>query len=189
MGKISNEVNQQNIIPVLLNPQSKNTKERMDNGPYRNWLDLVVCYDLLTDETEKARSYAYVTDSILEETGLDEEGLFQSAMDNLGGRYKVEISYIAPGSYCLQFEDGLYGGSIVLLDSYLKQMAEKISDDLFIMPISVHELVVVKKKSSKPVGELKKILKSINKESPTDEILSDKIYLFNRKRGKITVAC
>ena len=55
MGKISNEVNQQNIIPVLLNPQSKNTKERMDNGPYRNWLDLVVCYDLLTDETEKAR--------------------------------------------------------------------------------------------------------------------------------------
>ena len=75
------------------------------------------------------------------------------------------------------------------LDSYLKQMAEKVSDDLFIMPISVHELVVVKKKSSKPVGELKKILKSINKESPTDEILSDKIYLFNRKRGKITVAC
>ena len=97
MEKILNEVNQQKIIPVLLNPQSKNTKERMDNGPYRNWLDLVVCYDLLTDETERARSCAYVTDSILEEIGLDEEGLFQSARDNLEGRYKVEISYIAPG--------------------------------------------------------------------------------------------
>ena len=75
------------------------------------------------------------------------------------------------------------------MDSYLKQMAEKVSDDLFIMPISVHELVVVKKKSSKPVGELKEILRSINKDSSADEILSDNIYLFNRKRGKVTVAC
>lgn len=189
MGKILNEVKQQNIIPVLLNPQSKTTKERMDNGPYRNWLDLVVCYDLLVDETEDIRSYVCITDSILEETGLDEEELFQSAIDNLEGRYKVEISYIASGSYFLQFEDGLYGGSIVLMNSYLKQMAEKVSDDLFIIPISVHEVIVVKKKSSKPVEELKKILRSINKDSSGDEVLSDNIYLFNRKRGKVTVAC
>ena len=93
-----------------------------------------------------------------------------------------------PKMYVLSNTERNFGAAVVLYDSFLETFAEETKSDYYILPSSIHEMILV------PVGDdeneverLKKMVCEVNyTELSAEEILSDSVYLFKRDKGIIT---
>ena len=90
--------------------------------------------------------------------------------------------------YVLTNCQGIKGAAAVLYKGVLKTFADKIGSDLFILPSSVHEVILVPYEDSMNVIELEAIVKAINlSEVPDEDVLSDHVYLYNRKTDQVII--
>ena len=82
----------------------------------------------------------------------------------------------------------LYGSNILLYPNELKDVADRINNDLYILPSSVHELITVPA-SIGSCEDLKKTVRNVNDTVlVSDEILSYSVYRYSRKAGSIEIA-
>ena len=82
-------------------------------------------------------------------------------------------------------EDGLYGASAIYNKEILKGIADKHESDLYIMPSSIHEVLLTPTKIGS-LADMSEMVKSVNEtEVAPDEILSDHVYIFHRDTMEI----
>lgn len=85
---------------------------------------------------------------------------------------------------------GINGSIVILYNGLLKEFASKIGKDLYILPSSIHEIILVPISVNSPVtvDGLKEIVRSINEtEVAPDERLSDNIYRYNKNTDEIDI--
>lgn len=88
--------------------------------------------------------------------------------------------------YILTNQKGINGASCLLYDNILIGFANQINSDFYILPSSIHEviLVPVEKNMSKEV--LTAMVRDVNRtQVACDEVLSDRVYYFSRESNTI----
>lgn len=172
---------------------SKSTAEDYD-APYisRNFLDLVEVYYFKPFGTGDA--YTRVSKEMLEAFGISEGELISTARERMLSRtYYIEniMAKIAnltgfptrelpdEPPYVIATRDGFYD-AIALTDGIIIAEAyEKVGGDIYILPSSVHELLVLPVEGN-DVNELKEMVYTINRQEVTPkERLSDSVYKFD----------
>ncbi len=101
---------------------------------------------------------------------------------------KIYTEAKGPQMYVAGNESKNFGAAVILYDSFLADFAKKIQSDFYILPSSIHEVILV------PVGNeeneaarLKDMVYEVNhSELSEEEILSDSIYIFRRSGGIIS---
>lgn len=80
-------------------------------------------------------------------------------------------------------------GSAGILDTdKLQEISEAIGQDLYILPSSIHECLLLPK-SEKTVQELKEMVQEVNRqEVEPEEWLSDNVYEYSAATKEITIA-
>lgn len=77
-----------------------------------------------------------------------------------------------------------YGGSYIYITEVLKEIAENFHHDLYILPSSLHELIIVpilEFNDENSIQELKDMVCEVNNmEVPYEDILSYNVYKYNR---------
>ena len=196
------------LYPVLL---PLKTAQKMDSTTarvYRKWLDIAIAYAVrMVDETNKLVDHINVRQSLLIMWGVDEETLYQQAMKNLyKEQYEVkklwdvlmELSKKTselPEIECPADVDILilsnsylsYGAAGMLLKEKMKQIsAEMGGKDLYILPSSVHEiLLLVENKELKEY--INETIQEINNTQVEEkDRLANHVYLYNHETGEIT---
>ena len=94
------------------------------------------------------------------------------------------------GIYVMTNEWRLFGARAMLRKDMLEAFAEELGRNLYIIPCSVHELILVKDDGSTPADEIKEIVQDVNGNSgviEAEEVLSDSVYYFDRKTGEIRI--
>lgn len=88
--------------------------------------------------------------------------------------------------YVLSNGKKLFGAAVMLYPGVLEQFAEGIGRNLFVLPSSVHEVILVPDDEKQESEELWKMVCEINatKVEP-EEVLTDSVYYFSRKCKKI----
>ena len=96
----------------------------------------------------------------------------------------------SPGSlYVLTNQRGIYGAAAMLYPELLKDFAERQKTDLVILPSSVHEVLLVPVRGSLDFAWLRCMVRSINRsEVPPEDWLSDQVYVYRRKEGRVEIA-
>lgn len=80
------------------------------------------------------------------------------------------------------------GASIILYNEPLDELSDKLSDDLLIMPSSIHEVLAIPASSMDAI-DLKQMVREVNDtEVSEQEILGYSVYRYNRETGTIEVA-
>ena len=91
--------------------------------------------------------------------------------------------------YVLSNEDGLDGASAMLYEGVLKKISEETGGNIFILPSSLHELILMKDTGVVSVDELQNTVMSINRSQVRPEdLLSDEVYYYDVKEQKLTMA-
>lgn len=90
--------------------------------------------------------------------------------------------------YVLSNREKYFGASSLLYENILKEFADHMKSDYYILPSSVHEVILVPVKDREDEKEqLANMVREVNcTELDTEDILSDGVYLFERSTGLVS---
>ena len=94
-----------------------------------------------------------------------------------------------PQMFVLTNRIKLHGASCLLYPGLLKETAEKIGNDLYIIPSSIHETLLLPARESMNKDALTEMIREVNRtQVMEEEILSDHPYFFSREKSVLMVA-
>lgn len=90
--------------------------------------------------------------------------------------------------YVLSNEQRYFGASCILYPNALKEISQQLEDNLYILPSSIHEVILIPASFADDANELSEIVQEVNvSEVAQDEILSDSVYYYNQNTEQISV--
>lgn len=198
------------IVYKLVNYQKN--KKLLEDVPYKRVLDLAVVFYCLIEQRKGVSATALIHNEHLRIWNVTEDEIYNDALKNtpvlLAGsivpmsKILSEIAGTAPVDndekvceytgedilYVLTNSSRINGAACILYDNLLKKFANDVHSDLYILPSSVHEVIIVPKKNAFDKSELADMVREVNEQGVSqDEILSDNVYEYNRKNGLITM--
>lgn len=207
----------ENVIMCLINTEQN--RELLADMPSRKFHDLSVIYRWVVETAPGAVKSIIVTDRLAKMAGMTEEELFQCAVENtrrispvsvrrmsdiVGGvpdmdglelppeiREKMEeANRTAENMWIIGNASGIYGAVSMLYEENLHQLAEKLGDNLFILPSSVHEVIAIPAEiEGKNMEGLLGMVHEVNMEKlELEERLSNSVYHYDRNARKVTLA-
>lgn len=91
--------------------------------------------------------------------------------------------------YVLSNTDRVHGAACILYGHLLEDLSKKINDNLYVLPSSVHEMIIIPASFAGKTSELKVMVEEINEtQVEEEEVLSNSVYFFNRSTKKLEMA-
>ena len=88
--------------------------------------------------------------------------------------------------YVLTNEQKTNGAAVILNDKVMDQISEKVGGEFYILPSSVHELLIVPRDAGMEVPELEKMVCEVNAtQVSVEERLSDHVYAYDAQTHEI----
>lgn len=200
------------IVFSLINKE--NHQELLSKVPHKDYLDMaVVFYAYFTEvKIDEGNASMLVDNQLMEKWGVDVDTLMEHALENtprllglkIRGIFSTIASYMDDEAlteiaeqedkytplYVATNNIATYGAGVVLYKDMLKAFSARKKSDLYIIPCSIHELILVASSECEgmDVQELKKLIVDVNQfDLPSDEVLSDNLYFYNRKENKVSL--
>ena len=137
--------------------------------------------------------------------GVDEDLVFKVAKANTVGKFRAdsllkilmgagyplddyEINITENDMICLTNGEKLFGASAILDNIFLGKIADKLDDDIYILPSSIHEVIAIPARNAGTIEEMSAMITEINMAMVApEERLSNHPYFFERNVGKLTI--
>lgn len=202
-------------ITVRLIHYEKNKKLLLDT-PWRPACNLaLVCYYSVQQSPFYGRASILVRNEHLKKWNITDRELFAEALANTPVRYpasidsmedlifknwseerkeqlltELESDKIRIPLFVLSNRQRLQGAVCMFYPGVLRQFARRIGRDLYILPSSVHEVLLLPDEGDREKEELLSMVTDINKNCVSDcEILADSVYYYRRESDRIEQIC
>ena len=187
-------------------------KETLENYVYKDFLDLAAIVTFCAEIDEQGVKAIRVTHDLAELWNVSKEEILQAAEENTESLFPVRMEPIldtlcrvadisrddlpeevlaeedSPQIMVLTNYLGVNGATVLLYDSLLKQIYEKLGGKFIILPCSIHEVIVMPSASAPHAADSQKMVEQINRSAvKEEEILSDSVYLYDGE--KVILAC
>lgn len=205
-----NYENAKNRIVYQVINYDKNTS-RLPTLPHIRYLDLAVVFYCMLQLNNGTNASILIHNDHLALWGIDFETLKKQAFDNTP---RLLPAYIEPITsviaeltdhnpqisgflstidttdplplYVLTNESQFYGAACMLYPELLKEFAQSMGSDLYILPSSIHEVLLLPTVDRDDDCYLSKLVKMVNEEQvPDTQILSDHAYYYSREKSAI----
>ena len=177
----------------------KGNEDRLADVPHEKIEDLALIYRVDFRETSGGRMSTVITNQMLGEFGISQEQLHQDAVENsaithpasLRSMQEVMASMMGmepephmPGEPLMLVattEGAFMGASVIQYPGFMDMAAEKVGGDFFILPSSIHEVLLIPDDGKADFHELAAMVQSINETqvAPADR-LSDNVYHYDK---------
>lgn len=194
------------IYPRLINTGM--SEEYLSNKPHKDIEDLSVVYTIRFSSDERGVASAAITYDLLDLYGVDKDTIHKQAMSNLAkekpkfmniadmlfkpNAKEKKIENIYPEDYEVPFfvlssQNGTCG-AVMVLNPKLMDAITKNFGDVYVVPSSVHEVLIVPQHVM-PANLLAKMCTEINsREVPDQDVLSNNIYEYDAETHSLSVA-
>lgn len=196
------------IVYKVVNYRSN--EKLLEQVPHKRILDLAVVFYCLLDNEYGRSATALIYNNNLKNWNVTIDDVYKAALKNTPDLLHSKISsmaalfekcgvnvdgeevdlkdYVPSDMYVLTNESKLNGAACILYENVLYDFAQKLGADLYILPSSVHEVILLPKLSMFEKDELVNMVKEVNTEGvDADEVLSDHVYEYNRTERLITM--
>ena len=101
---------------------------------------------------------------------------------------KIYTEAKGPKMYVAGNESKNFGAAVILYESFLSDFAKEIQSDFYILPSSIHEVILIPTGNEEDEAvKLKNMVYEVNhSELSEEEILSDSVYIFRRNGGIVS---
>ena len=87
----------------------------------------------------------------------------------------------------MTMEHIIYGAVNLMRTEVIRELAEHMNDDLYLIPGSIHEIVVIRAGCTQRNDIIKSLRKDSYELAQKDEFLSDSLYFYDRSNGNISI--
>jgi len=178
----------------------------LKNIPYKKFLDLAVVYYIYLTDEQFDNGSILINNSHLVLWDKDFDEIDKIAMANTPKLLKAEVKSMADtllefinsdtcidinekemleecNMFVISNERKHFGASVVLYDDVFKDFADKLQSDMYILPSSVHELIVIPSYMVDETKYLDEMIKEVNEtQVPAIDILSDHAYYYSLEK-------
>jgi hypothetical protein len=201
------------VYKVINYEQNQKLLEKI---PHKKILDLAIVFYCLLRKEELGSTTVLIYHSHLERWNVGEDRIYEAALENTPRLLKYSVNKMddiirelflgentgesnenfedfnyenyARNMYVLTNEARVNGAASMFYDGLLSHIANKIDHDLYILPSSIHEVILVPKTDQLQREELTAMVREVNAEGVAwDEILSDQVSTYNRTTDQMTL--
>ena len=195
------------VCPKIIN--AERNAELLKTVPFVKFLDLAEIF-VVKMEIGGNTGNVTINNDLVERLGIDIEKLKKSAYGNMKKR-GIEQKSLSSMIKDLIFDSGevpeelnepegismmvvtnreRYNGACCMIDPEIfVNMSEKMGCDLYVLPSSIHEIIVVPAVSQCNEDELRDMVRDVNRSSVSNEdFLSDTLYRYNRSTAQLQIA-
>ena len=187
--------------------------ELLEDIPHMDFLDLSIVFQCLVTENELGMASMLVHNVHLRLWDVSVEELYKAARENTPKLMphtvksmaevllEIEESENPEGfdrdehmeeyadkvpMYVLSNVKRVEGAACMLYPNLVRDFSDIIDSSFYIIPSSIHELLLLPAKDTEEKEEIRKMIKEINDtQVSADEILSYSLYYYDREEGKI----
>ena len=187
------------IVYQLVN--TKANEELLEAVPSIPFLDLSIIFNLFLTSNEFGHMSAMISKENMEAWKIDVDVLYQHASVNTPGLLPAIISDLSKGLktymngqykapfFVLTNNMGVNGSSTLLYDGLLRKFADSIGQDFIILPICIHEIILLPLSNKKYLQQLhKEQTRSVNTYLPLAEWLSSQVYFYSKAEERMILA-
>ncbi|HIZ43191.1 MAG TPA: hypothetical protein H9672_00480 [Firmicutes bacterium] len=178
--------------------------------PHIPFLDLAIVFYFTIENDFIGSSTALIHNNHMELWKTSPEELYSLALQNTRSLFGCEIRPmeqliremtgqslpLPSGSrrnsdflYVLTNRDRIYGASCILYRDILEQFAKQVESSFYILPSSIHEVILISAERSPSPQSLQQMVHEINQtELAAEEILSDNVYLYRTDTKELELA-
>lgn len=183
---------------------AETNEELLSKVPHDRIEDLAVVYRFIMESNEDGRASILVNNDLIERMGVTHEQLRADALENspeirpvvIQGMNEVMKEMMGPEAYEMfgipddademmfvaTVPDKNSGAGVLAYQDFMNQAAEKIGGDFYVIPSSIHEILLVPDNGEMQVEALKEMVQEVNAtEVSPEEKLSDNVYHYDSK--------
>jgi hypothetical protein len=199
------------IVYKLVNTEKN--RELLEDCPHVEFLDLSIIFSCLVSKEEKATASILIHNAHAKLWNVSTEELYRAARDNtqklLGYEIKnmndiveemIEASEIdefydeecvkalSQNSfmYVLTNNNRIDGAACIIYPDLLKDLAFSIGKGFYVIPSSIHEVIIVPTDDTYEADEIRNMIREINDtQVKVEEILSYSLYYFDKAESRL----
>ena len=203
------------IVMKLIHTEKN--KELLMDIPYVEFLDLAVVFQVSIADEHIGAASILIHNAHIKLWGVDCQELYRRALRNTPKLLRYEIKSMRDvmaeilRSKAEQCEEGGYdddrqeleqcvpmyvlsnrnrtdGAACMLYPNLIRDFAKAMGSDLYIIPSSVHELLLLPAGDDDESSSIRNIIQEVNEtQLLEEEILSDSLYIYDRALGQIKI--
>ena len=185
------------IIIQLVN--TEHSKEYLQDKVHREVEDLSIVYRLCSDFEGQGPASLAINYEMLNEMGLNESELYELAMEKAPLNRACIIKNLVDISLMLETvesplvvvtnEDRVLGASAMMYPGTLERCAAVMNGDFFVLPSSVHEMLILPDNDKISLDGLKSMVYEVNNTVlDQTEFLSNNVYHYDHKEKIFEIA-
>ena len=82
----------------------------------------------------------------------------------------------------------IFGASVIIYEGYLEALSQRMDSSFFLLPCSIHEMILIPQEDRVGVERLEDMVSSANETSVAEQdYLSDHVYYYDRQKKKVEI--
>jgi hypothetical protein len=174
--------------------------------PHVEFLDLAICFYYAYSSGTLGEGSILVYHSHMSMWGVKTQDLMRLAEENTPRLFPARLTPLSEvlneiADVCgesepsqeipltvLTNERRIHGASCILYPDTLKRLGEKSGKGIYIIPSSIHEVLLLERSGGESPAELKKMIYEVNRTHlAPEEVLSDNLYLYDPVEKKVKI--
>ena len=178
---------------------AKKNEVLLKSMPYIAYLDFAIIFYIMFEVAESGTATIPITHELTQLWGVSLDEIQQNAFCNaptllpasfkpmqivineLMGTNCVEGECIEDLMFVLTNSLRTFGAACILYDGILDKISEEIGENFYILPSSIHEMIIVPESSSPSRAHLDEMITEVNQtQVDAEELLSEHVYYYDR---------
>lgn len=161
-------------------------EELLKQIPYEPFLDLAVVYYIQIDNTRFGSAAIQIRNEHLRYWRVEKEEIRRLAEKNTPRIYPAQIQKIVRFMYVATNEQCSLGAAVMCYPDFREKVRGMIRGDFYILPSSIHEVILVPESFGLEPERMAEMVKEINQTGVApEEVLSDSVYYFDGEEIRI----
>ena len=161
-------------------------EELLKQIPYEPFLDLAVVYYIQIDNTRFGSAAIQIRNEHLRYWRVEKEEIRRLAEKNTPRIYPAQIQKIVRFMYVATNEQCSLGAAVMRYPDFREKVRGMIRGDFYILPSSIHEVILVPESFGLEPERMQEMVKEINQTGVApEEVLSDSVYYFDGEEIRI----
>ena len=176
-------------------------KDLLKEVPYEAYLDMAIVFYVLLEVNTYGMASMLIKDEHLAMWNVTAEEICRRAYENTGKLLPYELKTMKAViqeltdtesenkedvMYVLSNRSRSYGAAAILYKGRLEGIGEYLKEDYYVLPSSVHEVIIIPQSAAPGQEELSDLVTEINTtQVDAEEVLSNHAYYYDRKKKKL----
>lgn len=145
--------------------------------------DMAVIYRYSVENSERGMLTTLLRQPI--DLGMSSDELYEKAIANTQRMYPLEVVN-TPIFSMVTNKNSIYGATVILYPNVLEQLSEEQGTNLYLLPSSIHEFLILPDNGEFTEKELRTMVRTVNKETvEPEDILTNSVYYYDNKSKEI----